>query len=137
MNINYVIFIVAILISSWHQRSINIIAENFKASESGYCDKLDQRDCYAAPHCGWCVDSDQNGRCKEGDSLGPNKTSDCNRGWTTGWPWSKINRVPFHYYYPSSWWGINWNPFVSPWRYRMAHDRDFRRKIRRLRRGGW
>ena len=118
ININVIIFLIAIIVATWHEKSMYIVEEGFKSEEhsgqGGLCPQLDQRDCHDAPRCGWCIDSDGNGRCKKGDSLGPfNKSADCNNGWTSGWPWSKARRVPFYYpgqgyfSYPS--W--NWNPF--------------------------
>ena len=44
------------------------------------CDKEGERNCSNCQNCGWCIDSNYNGYCIEGDKYGPYYTNNC-REW--------------------------------------------------------
>lgn len=128
MNILVYLIILAVCVAL-----VPMVKETFRDGIGNMCRGLDQRDCYSAPHCGWCISDEGVGSCKKGDSVGPYRRDGKCTQWSTGW-WSRPWRLPF----PT----INYNWAVpvfswNPWRRRIIHDRNFRKKLRRIRKGGW
>lgn len=57
------------------------------------CNNLGERSCYNCENCGWCIDSDFNGNCKQGDHYGPYFSNNCKEWYYSG---NKIYPQPFY-----------------------------------------
>ena len=94
------------------------IVENLNKKEyfryCSNCNKLSERSCYNCQNCGWCINNNLNGICKQGDNKGPYFSDNCKEWYYSGnkiypdylsWknpkiPWFEINKKnPYFYFY--------------------------------------